>query len=257
MKGISYRRRLMQAAKEDNNAKIDQKLEKLAQELEEPNVDVNCNKALMTLMVNKTVDNAIEEKLTMEEEESSAIGTTPLSASNEPSSSSSSSFRLSSDEEDEKDRKMPAKPSPKVAANKAADTTLDGKQSPSSLPKKLGVVITNEKRDTVDLLYSLSCGAILIGSSNSSYSVRMGPSAAFTAEDAALCKPELLLVPTNHHDDLIPRLHDGTRPIGLKAIPFKSFPTQDNDLEEMLLLVLPTVPSESDTRATPTITLER
>ncbi|KAL7569364.1 hypothetical protein ACA910_010451 [Epithemia clementina (nom. ined.)] len=78
------------AAKEDNNAKLDQELEKLAQELEVPNVGVNCKKELMTLMVDKTVNNAaMEEKLTMEEEESSAIGTTPLSASYELSSSSS------------------------------------------------------------------------------------------------------------------------------------------------------------------------
>ncbi|KAL7579267.1 hypothetical protein ACA910_011424 [Epithemia clementina (nom. ined.)] len=53
------------AAKEDNNAKLDEELEKLARELE----DVNLKKELMTLMVDKTVDNAaIEKKLTMEEE---------------------------------------------------------------------------------------------------------------------------------------------------------------------------------------------
>ncbi|KAL7579436.1 hypothetical protein ACA910_014100 [Epithemia clementina (nom. ined.)] len=180
------------------------------------------------------MDNAaIEKKLTMEEKESSAIRTTPLSASYESSSSSSLSFRLSSDEEEEEDCKMPAKPSPKVAANKAADTTSDRKQLPSLLPKTLGVVITNEKKkkDTVDSLSSSSCGAILIGYNNSSYSVRMGPSTASTAEDAALRKPELLLIPTNNHDDLIPRLHDGTRLIGLKAIPFNSSATKDDDLE--------------------------
>ncbi|KAL7558851.1 hypothetical protein ACA910_003382 [Epithemia clementina (nom. ined.)] len=65
------------AAKDDNNAKLDEELEKLARELEEPNIGVNSKKELMTLMVDKTVDNAaIEKKLTMEEEESSAIGTT-------------------------------------------------------------------------------------------------------------------------------------------------------------------------------------
>ncbi|KAL7573991.1 hypothetical protein ACA910_001992 [Epithemia clementina (nom. ined.)] len=84
----------------------------------------------------------------------------------------------------------------------------------------------------------------------------MGPSAASTAEDSPLRKPELLLVPTNDHNDLIPRLHDGIRLIGLKAIPFDSSTFQDDDLEEMLLLVLPTVLSESDTMATPSITLE-
>ncbi|KAL7573501.1 hypothetical protein ACA910_019818 [Epithemia clementina (nom. ined.)] len=134
------------AATEDNNAKLDQELEKLVQELEEPDIGVNHKKELMTLMVDKTVDNAaIKKKLTMEEEESSAIGNTPLSASYELSSSSSSSFRLSSDEDDEEDRKMLAKPSPKLAANKATDTTSDGKNSPSLLPKKLGVVVTDEK----------------------------------------------------------------------------------------------------------------
>ncbi|KAL7566585.1 hypothetical protein ACA910_000648 [Epithemia clementina (nom. ined.)] len=112
------------AAKEDNNAKLDEKLEKLARELEEPNIGVNRKKELMTLMVDKTVDNAaIKKKLTMEEEESSAIGTTPSSASDELSSSSSSSFRLSRDDDEQEDRKMPAKPSPKLAANKATDTT--------------------------------------------------------------------------------------------------------------------------------------
>ncbi|KAL7564223.1 hypothetical protein ACA910_021647 [Epithemia clementina (nom. ined.)] len=134
-------------AKEDNNAKSDEELEKLARELEEPNIGVNRKKELMTLMVDKTVDNAaIQKKLMMEEEESSAIGTTPSSASDESSSSSSSSFRLSSDDDDQEDRKMPAKPSPKLAANKAKDTTLDGKNSPSLSPKKLGVVVTNEKK---------------------------------------------------------------------------------------------------------------
>ncbi|KAL7578912.1 hypothetical protein ACA910_006887 [Epithemia clementina (nom. ined.)] len=112
------------AAKEDNNAKLDEELEKLARELEEPNIGVNCQKELMTPMVDKTVDNAaIEKKLMMEEEVSSAIRTTPLSAIDELSSSSSSSFRLSSDDYDEEDRKMPAKPSPKLMANKATDTT--------------------------------------------------------------------------------------------------------------------------------------
>ncbi|KAL7569579.1 hypothetical protein ACA910_009551 [Epithemia clementina (nom. ined.)] len=248
------------AAKVDNNPKLDQELEKLAQELEEPNVGVNRKKEFMALMVDKTVDNAaIEEKLTMDEEESLAIETAPLSASYESSSSSSSSFRLSSDEEDEEDCKMPAKPSPKFAENKATDTTADGKQSTSSLPKKLGVVVTDEKRkkNTVaSSSSSLSCGAILIGSNKSSYLVRMGPSSASTAEDGPLRKPELLLVPTNDHNDLIPRLHDGTRLIGLKAIPFYSSTFQDDDLEEMLLLVLPTVPLESYTTATPTITSE-
>ncbi|KAL7573271.1 hypothetical protein ACA910_003416 [Epithemia clementina (nom. ined.)] len=81
------------AAKEDNNAKLDEELEKLARELEEPNIGVNRQKELMTLMVDKTVNNAaIKKNLTMKEEESSAIGTTPLSASDESSSSSSSSF---------------------------------------------------------------------------------------------------------------------------------------------------------------------
>ncbi|KAL7558546.1 hypothetical protein ACA910_015748 [Epithemia clementina (nom. ined.)] len=75
------------AAKEDNNAKLDEELEKLARELEEPNIGVNRQKELMTLMVDKTVDNtAIEKKLMMEEEESSVIGTTPLSASYKSSS---------------------------------------------------------------------------------------------------------------------------------------------------------------------------
>ncbi|KAL7563101.1 hypothetical protein ACA910_012285 [Epithemia clementina (nom. ined.)] len=84
----------------------------------------------------------------------------------------------------------------------------------------------------------------------------MGPSAASTAEDGPLCRPEPLIVTTNVHDDLIPRLQDGTRLIGLKTIPFNSSTFQDDDLEEMLLLVLPTVPLESATMATPTITLE-
>ncbi|KAL7559708.1 hypothetical protein ACA910_017610 [Epithemia clementina (nom. ined.)] len=70
----------------------------------------------------------------------------------------------------------------------------------------------------------------------------MGPSAASTAEDGPLCRPEPLIVTTNVHDDLIPRLQDGTRLIGFKAIPFNSSTFQDDDLEEMLLLVFPTVP---------------
>ncbi|KAL7572927.1 hypothetical protein ACA910_007435 [Epithemia clementina (nom. ined.)] len=75
------------AAKEDNNAKLDEELENLARELEEPDIGVNRQKELMTLMVDKTVDNtAIEKKLMMEEEKSSSIGTTPLSASYESSS---------------------------------------------------------------------------------------------------------------------------------------------------------------------------
>ncbi|KAL7571632.1 hypothetical protein ACA910_011171 [Epithemia clementina (nom. ined.)] len=175
------------AAKEDNNAKLDEELETLAQELEEPGIGVNRQKEMMTLMVEKTVDNAAsEKKLTMEQEESSAIGTTPSSASDESSSSSSSSFRLSRHDDDEEDRKMPAKPSLKLAANKATDTTSGGKNLPSSFPKKLGVVVTDEKKkkDKVE-----SCGAILIESNNDSYSVRMGPSAASTAEDGPLRKP--------------------------------------------------------------------
>ncbi|KAL7580360.1 hypothetical protein ACA910_004388 [Epithemia clementina (nom. ined.)] len=169
------------------------------------------------------VDNAaIKKKLTMEEEESSAIGTTPLSASYESSSSSSSSFRLSSDDDDEEDCKMPANPSPKLATNKATDTTSDGKNSPSSFPKKLGVVVTNEKKkkDTVESLSS-SCGAISIGSNNDSYSVRMGPSAASAAEDGPLRKSEPLIVTTNDHDDLIPRLQDGTWSHWLKGHPIQ------------------------------------
>ncbi|KAL7572563.1 hypothetical protein ACA910_000383 [Epithemia clementina (nom. ined.)] len=67
---------------------------------------------------------------------------------------------------------------------------------------------------------------------------------------------EPLIVTTNVHDNLIPRLQDGTWLIGLKAIPFNSSTFQDDDLEEMLLLVFPTVPSESATTATPTITPE-
>ncbi|KAL7581662.1 hypothetical protein ACA910_022212 [Epithemia clementina (nom. ined.)] len=51
-------------AKEDNNAKLDEELEKLARELEEPNIGVNRKKELMTLMVDKTVDNAAIEKKT-------------------------------------------------------------------------------------------------------------------------------------------------------------------------------------------------
>ncbi|KAL7575365.1 hypothetical protein ACA910_001879 [Epithemia clementina (nom. ined.)] len=84
----------------------------------------------------------------------------------------------------------------------------------------------------------------------------MGPSAASTAEDGPLCRPEPLIITTNVHDDLIPRLQYGTRLIGFKAIPFNSSTFQDDDLEEMLLLVFPTVPSESATTATPTITSE-
>ncbi|KAL7561679.1 hypothetical protein ACA910_016444 [Epithemia clementina (nom. ined.)] len=136
------------AVKEDNNAKLDEELQKLARELEEPNIGVNCQKELMTLMVDKTVDNAaIKKKLMMEEEESSAIGTTPLSASYESSSSFLSSFRLSSDDNDEEDCKMPTKPSPKLAANKATDTTSDRKNSPLLFPNKLGVVVTDEKKE--------------------------------------------------------------------------------------------------------------
>ncbi|KAL7572786.1 hypothetical protein ACA910_014645 [Epithemia clementina (nom. ined.)] len=245
------------AAKDDNNAKLDEELEKLARELEEPNIGVNRKKELMTLMVDKTVDNAaIEKKLTIEEEESSAIGTTPSSASDESSSSSSSSFRLSSDDDDQEDRIMPAKQSPKLAANKAKDTTSDGKISPSLFPKKLVLVVTDEKKKDKVESSSSSCGVISVGSNNDSYLVRMGPSAASTAEDGPLCRPEPLIVTTNVHDDLIPRLQDGTRLIGFKAIPFNSSTFQDDDLEEMLLLVFPTVPSESDTTATPTITSE-
>ncbi|KAL7577105.1 hypothetical protein ACA910_019708 [Epithemia clementina (nom. ined.)] len=84
----------------------------------------------------------------------------------------------------------------------------------------------------------------------------MGPSAASTAEDGPLCMPEPLIVTTNVHDNLIPRLQDGTRLLGFKAIPFNSSTFQDDDLREMLLLVFPTVPLESATTATPTITLE-
>ncbi|KAL7564392.1 hypothetical protein ACA910_001539 [Epithemia clementina (nom. ined.)] len=87
----------------------------------------------------------------------------------------------------------------------------------------------------------------------------MGPSTASTAstaEDGPLHKPELLLVTPNDQNNPIPRLQDGTQLIGLKAIPFISSTFQDDDLEEMLLLVLPTVPSESDTTATSTITSE-
>ncbi|KAL7562695.1 hypothetical protein ACA910_016268 [Epithemia clementina (nom. ined.)] len=75
------------AAKEDNNAKLDEESEKLVRELEEPDIGVNRQKELMTLMVDKPVDNtAIEKKLMMEEEESSAIGTTPSSATYKSSS---------------------------------------------------------------------------------------------------------------------------------------------------------------------------
>ncbi|KAL7571529.1 hypothetical protein ACA910_020948 [Epithemia clementina (nom. ined.)] len=84
----------------------------------------------------------------------------------------------------------------------------------------------------------------------------MGPSAASTAEDGPQCKPEPLIITTNVHDDLIPRLQDGTRLICLMAIPFNSSTFQDDDLEEMLLLVFPTVPSGSATTTTPTITSE-
>ncbi|KAL7557461.1 hypothetical protein ACA910_019247 [Epithemia clementina (nom. ined.)] len=84
----------------------------------------------------------------------------------------------------------------------------------------------------------------------------MEPSAASTAEDGPRRKPEPLIITTNDHDNLIPRLQDGTGLIGLKAIPFNSSTFQDDDLEEMLLLVLPTVPLESATTATPTITSE-
>ncbi|KAL7556150.1 hypothetical protein ACA910_001194 [Epithemia clementina (nom. ined.)] len=52
------------AAKEDNNAKLDEELEKLARELEEPDIGVNRQKELMTLMVDKTVDNTVIEKKT-------------------------------------------------------------------------------------------------------------------------------------------------------------------------------------------------
>ncbi|KAL7571528.1 hypothetical protein ACA910_020947 [Epithemia clementina (nom. ined.)] len=52
------------AAKQDNNAKLDEELEKLARELEEPDIGVNRQKELMTLMVDKTVDNAAIEKTT-------------------------------------------------------------------------------------------------------------------------------------------------------------------------------------------------
>ncbi|KAL7567104.1 hypothetical protein ACA910_009433 [Epithemia clementina (nom. ined.)] len=52
------------AAKEDNNAKLDEELEKLARELEEPDIGVNCQKELMTLMVDKTVDNTAIKKKT-------------------------------------------------------------------------------------------------------------------------------------------------------------------------------------------------
>ncbi|KAL7569429.1 hypothetical protein ACA910_009615 [Epithemia clementina (nom. ined.)] len=37
------------AAKEDSNAKLDEELEKLARELEESDIGVNCQKELMTL----------------------------------------------------------------------------------------------------------------------------------------------------------------------------------------------------------------
>ncbi|KAL7563584.1 hypothetical protein ACA910_006473 [Epithemia clementina (nom. ined.)] len=84
----------------------------------------------------------------------------------------------------------------------------------------------------------------------------MGLSAASTAEDGPLCKPESLIITTNVHDNLIPRLQDGTRLIGFKNIPFNSSIFQDDDLEEMLLLIFPTVPLESANTATPTITSE-
>ncbi|KAL7570274.1 hypothetical protein ACA910_020695 [Epithemia clementina (nom. ined.)] len=50
------------AAKEDNNAKLDEELEMLARELEEPNIGVYRKKELMTLMVDKMVDNAAIKK---------------------------------------------------------------------------------------------------------------------------------------------------------------------------------------------------
>ncbi|KAL7563044.1 hypothetical protein ACA910_013564 [Epithemia clementina (nom. ined.)] len=50
------------AAKEDNNAKLDEELEKLAPKLEEPDIGVNDQKELMTLMVDKTVDNTAIKK---------------------------------------------------------------------------------------------------------------------------------------------------------------------------------------------------
>ncbi|KAL7567869.1 hypothetical protein ACA910_022651 [Epithemia clementina (nom. ined.)] len=84
----------------------------------------------------------------------------------------------------------------------------------------------------------------------------MGPSTGSTAEDGPLCRPEPLILTTNVHDDLIPRLQDGTRLIVFKAIPFNSSTFQDDDLEEIFLLVFPTVPSDCATTATPTITLE-
>ncbi|KAL7577448.1 hypothetical protein ACA910_004732 [Epithemia clementina (nom. ined.)] len=134
-------------AKEDNNAKLDEELEKLARESEEPNIGVNRKKRVDdTNGGQNDRQRCNREKLMMEEEESSAIGTTPSSASDESSFSSSSSFRLSSDDDDQEDRKMPAKPSPKLAANKAKDTTSDGKNSPSFSPKKFGVVVTDEKK---------------------------------------------------------------------------------------------------------------
>ncbi|KAL7558287.1 hypothetical protein ACA910_020372 [Epithemia clementina (nom. ined.)] len=84
----------------------------------------------------------------------------------------------------------------------------------------------------------------------------MGLSTASTAEDGPLRKPEPLIVTTNDHDNLIARLQDGTWLIGLKAIPFNSSTFKDDDLEEMLLVVLPMVSLESATTATPTITSE-
>ncbi|KAL7561529.1 hypothetical protein ACA910_022683 [Epithemia clementina (nom. ined.)] len=84
----------------------------------------------------------------------------------------------------------------------------------------------------------------------------MEPSAASTAEDSPIRKPEPLIVTTNDHNNLFPRLQDETRLIGLKAIPFNSSTFQDDDFEEMLLLVLPMVPLESATMATPTIMSE-
>ncbi|KAL7563053.1 hypothetical protein ACA910_007141 [Epithemia clementina (nom. ined.)] len=52
------------AAKEDNDNKLDEELEKLARELEERDIGVNCQKELMTLMVDKTINNAAIKKKT-------------------------------------------------------------------------------------------------------------------------------------------------------------------------------------------------
>ncbi|KAL7563054.1 hypothetical protein ACA910_007142 [Epithemia clementina (nom. ined.)] len=65
-------------------------------------------------------------------------------------------------------------------------------------------------------------------------------------QSGPLRKPEPLIVTTNDLENLIPRLQDGMN--------LSTF--QDDDFEEMLPLVLPTVPSESATMATPTITSE-